>query len=222
MLSKPYMLSADGNKGEQMALYTNSTQARTTKQYIWGEVAPTAGSTAPTHEDTEGKGGYRCVATTSQRDAIGSALREKGMGVFVQSNETEYILADDLNTWLIAPTQTTHNNMYVYSRWGQDAYYEQYEQYKWYDGRLDTFIISNKKPTTQDDGPILDIGFHPTIVWKTRYIDTPTVEHSGYDSEGGPCWSVVYQLSNSSIRTAAVSDGWGQAYAYTIATGRWK
>ena len=205
-----------------MALYTNSTQARTTQQYIWGEINPYPGSTAPTHEDTEGKGGYQCVANTQTRDSIPAAMREKGMGVFVQNTETEYLLEDDLVTWTSAPEMLASNNLWVYTRWGKDSVYEQYEQYKWYNGRLDTFIMSNKQSTNYNDGPIVDTGAHPTVIWKTRYINTPTIENAGYDSERGPCWSAVLAVNNYSITTVAISDSWGAAYAYTVAHGRWK
>ena len=205
-----------------MAVHIGSVQARTVKQKIWGEITPYVGSIAPTHEDTEGKGGYMCVANVAARDGINAAFREKGMGVFVQSTEIEYILADDLVTWLESPTALSSNNLYVYSIWKGASNYERYEQYKWHDGRLDTYIMSNKHKTTTDAGPVTDMGLHPRIIWKTRYINTPTVRVAGYDGDGGPCWAVCHDLSNYSITNATVSDSYGEAYAYTIAHGKWK
>jgi len=205
-----------------MATYVGSVQARAKEEKIWGEITPYVGSTAPTHEDTDGKGGYRCVANISQRDSIYASFREKGMGVFVQSTNTEYILEDDLVTWSSVPEQVTSNNLYVYSLWRNETNFERYEQYKWHDGRLDTYIMSHKQSTNKDDGPVCDIGTHPRIIWKTRYINTPTVEVAGYDGDRGPCWAVCHDLSNYAITNAAISDSYGQAYAYTIATGKWK
>jgi len=53
----------------------------------------------PTHEALYGKGGYRTVATTAERDAIPSARREAGMLVYVVANGLRYELGADLSTW---------------------------------------------------------------------------------------------------------------------------
>ncbi len=202
--------------------YVNSVQAAGIQQYIWGEIAPWDNSTAPTHEDTDGKGGYQCVPTITARNAISSRLREKGMGVFVQSEEAEYTLSDDLVTWIVAPEAVDENNLYTYTMWGKNGDYEKYEQHKWEDGRLDTWIVSNKIATNSDSGPICDIGTHPMITFKTPYIRTPTIEISGYDAATGPCWATCIHLSATRIQMVTVSDSYGQAYGYALATGRWK
>lgn len=202
--------------------YVNSAQAAGVQQYIWGEIAPWDGSTAPTHEDIDGKGGYQCVQTIADRNSINSRLREKGMGVFVQSEETEYTLLDDLVTWISAPEELIANNIYVYSRWTNATEYEKYEQYKWADGRLDTHIMSNKVATNSDSGPICDTGVHPMITFKTPYIRTPTIEVAGYDADGGPCWASCIHLSATRFQFVTISDSYGRAYGYAIITGRWK
>ena len=53
----------------------------------------------PSHEARYGKGGYRTVATTADRDAIPSARLEAGMLVFVEADDAIYQLGADLTTW---------------------------------------------------------------------------------------------------------------------------
>ena len=55
----------------------------------------------PTHEALYGKGGYRTVATTVERDAIPAARREAGMLVFVTADSQRYRLGTDLATWTV-------------------------------------------------------------------------------------------------------------------------
>jgi hypothetical protein len=55
----------------------------------------------PTHEALYGKGGYRTVATTVERDAIPAARREAGMLVFVTADSQRYRLGTDLTTWTV-------------------------------------------------------------------------------------------------------------------------
>lgn len=55
----------------------------------------------PSHEALYGKGGYRTVATTAERDAIPAARREVGMLVFVAADSLRYRLGADLVTWSI-------------------------------------------------------------------------------------------------------------------------
>ena len=58
----------------------------------------------PTHEALYGKGGYRTVATTVERDAIPAARREEGMLVHVAADSTAYRLGADLTTWTVFNT----------------------------------------------------------------------------------------------------------------------
>lgn len=53
----------------------------------------------PSHEARYGRGGYRSVASTQDRDAISAARRESGMLVFVEADGTIYQLSGDLTTW---------------------------------------------------------------------------------------------------------------------------
>jgi len=54
----------------------------------------------PSHEARYGKGGYRTVATTTERDAIPAPRREAGMLVFVTaSGGSLWQLSGDLTTW---------------------------------------------------------------------------------------------------------------------------
>jgi hypothetical protein len=61
----------------------------------------------PTHVALYGKGGYRTVATTAERDAIPSARREAGMLVFVSADSQRYRLGSDLTTWTVDAAGTT-------------------------------------------------------------------------------------------------------------------
>ncbi len=55
--------------------------------------------THASHEAKYGKGGFRTVADTTERDAIPSARREAGMLVYVTAADTVYQLGGDLTTW---------------------------------------------------------------------------------------------------------------------------
>jgi hypothetical protein len=52
----------------------------------------------PTHDAKYGKGGFRAVATTSERDAITTYRKDPGMFVYVIANETLYVYKN--NTWV--------------------------------------------------------------------------------------------------------------------------
>lgn len=54
----------------------------------------------PTHIDKYGSGGYRAVASMTDLNAIPVARRRAGMVVLVLENKQEWVLADDLTTWL--------------------------------------------------------------------------------------------------------------------------
>jgi hypothetical protein len=54
----------------------------------------------PSHEAAYGKGGYRSVANTTERNAIPTARREAGMLCYVQADGVIYQLASDLNNWV--------------------------------------------------------------------------------------------------------------------------
>lgn len=53
-----------------------------------------------THEALYGKGGYRSVATTADRDAIPSTRREAGMLVYVLATHQAWRLNDNLTAWI--------------------------------------------------------------------------------------------------------------------------
>jgi hypothetical protein len=53
----------------------------------------------PSHEAAYGKGGYRSVANTTERNAIPTARREAGMLCYVQADGVIYQLGADLQTW---------------------------------------------------------------------------------------------------------------------------
>ena len=51
------------------------------------------------HEARYGKGGYRSVADTAERDAIPALRREAGMLVWAVSTQKAWRLNDNLTTW---------------------------------------------------------------------------------------------------------------------------
>ena len=51
------------------------------------------------HEAKYGKGGYRSVTDTTERNAIPALRRESGMAVWVTSLQKQYRLESDLTTW---------------------------------------------------------------------------------------------------------------------------
>jgi hypothetical protein len=52
-----------------------------------------------THDARWGKGGYRSVANTAERDGIPPLRREAGMLVWVVDTQKAWRLNDDLSTW---------------------------------------------------------------------------------------------------------------------------
>lgn len=60
----------------------------------------------PTHDEKYGLGGYRAVATISDRNAITQERRSHGMKVFVTSTSTEYVLGAGLldSDWKVVKT----------------------------------------------------------------------------------------------------------------------
>lgn len=53
----------------------------------------------PTHEALYGRGGYRSVATTAERDAIPSTRREAGMLVWCIDTQKAWRLDASLTAW---------------------------------------------------------------------------------------------------------------------------
>lgn len=67
---------------------------------VTGMIAPTDSlDTYATHDNAYGKGGFKAVATTSDRDAITADRRAANMVVFVDEDKTFYELGTDLTTW---------------------------------------------------------------------------------------------------------------------------
>lgn len=65
-----------------------------------GSIVPfTTEDTFATHLAKFGKGGWRSVADTAERDGITADRREAGMAVYVVAEKKLYILADDLTSW---------------------------------------------------------------------------------------------------------------------------
>lgn len=61
-----------------------------------------------THLAKFGKGGWRSVADTAERDGITADRREAGMAVYVVAEKKLYILADDLTSWTELDTDSSY------------------------------------------------------------------------------------------------------------------
>ncbi len=203
-----------------MATYS-STNADAAKQYVWGAIAPYAGSTAPTHEDIDGKGGYRCVASTTERNAIPTTKREAGMSVFVQSNETEYQLESDLSTW-VQKVETLPSSLYVYRTFGATTVIDRAAEYKWYDGRLELMIKFKPVTTTSSTGS-MNYGISGKYTYPTRFIETPACQMGVYDGANGLCWGEINSLGTTSTAVQILGNtNSAVGHGYVILTGRWK
>lgn len=67
---------------------------------LGGFIAPTdTDDVYATHDEIYGRGGYRTVTDTTQRDNIPAPRRKEGMLVYVTQTDTVYKLDADLLTW---------------------------------------------------------------------------------------------------------------------------
>jgi len=65
-------------------------------------IKPKNNGTFPTHEDTDGYGGFQVRNDVTDRNSIPSGRRKQGMLVYLNSDGYFYQLAADLNTWNLA------------------------------------------------------------------------------------------------------------------------
>ena len=65
-----------------------------------------------THYALYGKGGYRSVASTTERDAIPLLRREPGMLVYVSASGLIYRMESDLTTWTALEQAITDGGSY--------------------------------------------------------------------------------------------------------------
>lgn len=208
-----------------MAVYTNTAQATGIEQEIYGAVVPYVGSKAPTHEDTDVKGGYMCVSTTTTRNAIPASHREAGMKVFVQSEEIEYTLESNLVTWtsaVVVPPLTSVP--YTYRKLTSSSGYDIMNEYKWSDGKLELFIrfIGILTPT-QTGASGMRYGITPTVSYPTRFLSTPITTVGVHDTANGLTWGGVNHASTSSCSMIMHgSSSWSRGVGYLSLTGRWK
>ncbi len=203
-----------------MATYTH-TNVDTAEQYVWGAIAPYSNSTAPTHEDIDGKGGYRCVASTTERDAIPTAKREVGMEVFVQSNETEYRLDSNLTTWT-RKIETLPSSLYVYRTFGATSVIDRSAEYKWYDGRLE-LMIKFKPLTTSSGTGSMFYRLSGTYTYPTRFIAAPSCQNGVYDAANGLSWGEVHSLGTAGTKFQVLGNtNSAVGHGYLLLTGRWK
>ncbi len=207
-----------------MALYAD-TSSGTAEQKIHGQIAPYPGEDYPTHEDTDGKGGYMCVANYTERNAIPTSKREIGMVVFVSSVSEEFILDPNLSTWISSPDPVSAiaSSLYTYTLWGSDASATETVQYKWHDGRLELIYRMKSIGTTTNSGSgDVDYGAHSAVYWKTTFIENPVVQVSGYDNSNGLNWGAIREVNRSYFRATLLAIGGGTGITTVYANGRWK
>ena len=69
---------------------------------LGGFIAPTdTEDVYATHDETYGKGGFRSVANSTQRNNIPAPRRVEGMLVYVIDEDITYQLGSDLTTWSV-------------------------------------------------------------------------------------------------------------------------
>ena len=207
-----------------MAVYISSVQAATVENKIYGMIDPYTGSSAPTHEDTDGRGGYQCVASAHARDSIPTFKREAGMVAFVQNEEVEYVLQNNLITWTKREevAQVVAGNLYSYITYADQGVVRNYEEYKWHDGRLETSFYLDSAQATIRVGDHLRYGDFPVTYFKTDFIRTPVVKTGSRDASGGINWGGISSVSSTQVRGVALSNSDGWAVVYVTAVGRWK
>ena len=208
-----------------MALYTATNQDYS-KNYIWGQLAPYSGSTAPTHEDTDGIGGHHCVANITARNAINTVKRVEGMTCFVQSESKEYILQSNLTTWVeYNPVLAVSSSVpYTYTSYaGSGEAWEWLEEYKWDDGRMEVLIWWDWLSTSTWSGTALHYKVTPTATFPTAFIRTPSTIDGAHDAGEGLTWGDIQTLSRTQISMAVITYYQsGQANLYNKCVGRWK
>ncbi len=217
---------ADGNrKGEDMALYTTSNQAAGIEQKVFGSVKEYAGSTAPTHEDTDCKGGYQCVASATARGAIPAYKREAGMIVFQQNSEKEYKLEANLTTWTeitvgqVAPIAAS---LYTYTQRATVNSQREHEIYKWHDGRLEVKMRRDSVWANIGSGNIWTKGYNTAFFYDTSFIATPVGSVGSRDGSGGINWGTLANVGTTSYNANAMASSKGESEIMVVFVGRWK
>lgn len=77
---------------------------------VTGFLAPTdSNDVFPVTNPTYGLGGWRKVSTLAERDAIPVERREEGMGVYVVSEQSHYVLNNDGTTWKVFGVSTSQS-----------------------------------------------------------------------------------------------------------------
>ena len=207
-----------------MATYTTSNSASLIENNVWGAVEPYPGSTAPTHEDTDCKGGYQCVANLAGRLGIPASKREFGMVVFQQDVETEYKLNSNLTSWshVISQIPPMPPSLYVYTEKATWNSQYEYEEYKWHDGRLEIKMrrqmVSANTATGNIKTGMINSGVFPI----TRFIHTPISVVGSRDGAAGISWATIENVQASGYNLAPMSVGGGKVEPMVLFIGRWK
>ena len=208
-----------------MALYTTSSQAAGIEQKVFGSVRAYTGSTAPTHEDTDCKGGYQCVASATARGAIPAYKREAGMIVFQQNNETEYKLEANLTTWTeitvgqVAPIAAS---LYTYTQRATVNGQREHEIYKWHDGRLEVKMRRDSYWASTGSGNIYARALPSGIFYGTSFIATPIGSVGSRDGSGGINWGTLGTVRTTNYDSWSMAGSKGEAELMVCFVGRWK
>jgi len=205
-----------------MAEYT-SVNPIGTEEGIWGTLKPYGGFDYPVAHSQHSLGGLMSVPTiTSTIPPL--ALREEGLIVFQESNET-YYMNNAQGAW--DEIQETHgsNGLYQYEK-TRDSNGATIEMYFWDNGKLEYFIAFPETSTHVKNGNIwynssyrvtFPIPFH-------SFDDMVAVADSTSPSSGtGEAWASIRDINISSIMlyicgTHNTTRGTGNVSVY----GTWK
>ncbi len=208
-----------------MAAYTTSNQAAGIEQKIYGSVKPYSGSTAPTHEDTDCKGGYQCVASATARNAILTSKREAGMIVFQQNNETEYKLEANLTTWteiIVGQVAPIPSSLYTYTQRATVNYQREHEIYKWHDGRLEVKMRRDSVWANIASGNIWTKSYNTGMFYDSTFIATPVGSVGSRDGSAGINWGTLATVGTTSYNANAMASSKGESEIFVCFVGRWK
>ena len=158
----------------------------TTREEIWGTLAPHDGHDYPVALSQYSLGGLTSVPTiTSTNPPV--AMREEGFMVFQESN-SKYYMYNAQNQWDIVDDDGGSNGMYKYNKTTING--ATVEMYKWDNGKLEYFISFPSTRTSTANGNIY------------------------YNSSAEVVFPVPFNYFDDMIALAAAkSTGTGQAFA---------
>ncbi len=209
-----------------MALYT-ATPPEGAKQKIWGHLAPYPGVTAyPTHMAVNMKGGYRSVASTTERNNIPVSHRKHGMKVYCKSNNIVYRLASNLTTWTTASAGTpnpTLTSPYTRTTHHGRGKWQRMVCHRYTDGRMEYFMRSYEYTLSSGSGGwYYNVPGHTSLPYSfSRY---PSSIYSAKSNTGivfSQVWDIEHSRANINPQMFSPTSG-SKGHMYAHLFGRWK